>query len=331
MVRKTDNTGQQGEEEISPLEARRLMEEEEAKRRAEKDLDVEVDIFDSIRGKDNNPVEPVRLKGTDKFCFSCHKGVSCWNECCYGPDITLTPLDILRLAKHWNVRPAEFLKVFTVPAMWHGANMPVAKLRVKGDDGSGPCVFLDTEKGCTVYENRPANCRYYPLGMASVKLKEYEQPDNFHFLVRESHCKGHDENREQTVDEYRQEQGLEDYDAINRGWVDILMKLASWKVVGGPGGKEIDERTKQMFFMATTDVDMFRRFVFESKFLETYDIDAEMVERLRQDDELLLMLGFDWLKNVIFNEPSIQMHQHVLNAAVAKAREGSSGREDEAK
>ena len=308
------------DDDISPQEARKLMEEEEAKRQAQADLDVEVGIFDGIRGQDNNPVQPVRLKETDRFCFSCHKGVSCWNECCYGHDITLTPLDILKLSKQMWMRPAEFLEKYTVPAMWHGANMPVAKLRVKGDDGSGPCVFLDEEEGCTVYESRPANCRYYPLGMATVKLKEYKQPDDFFFLVHEKHCKGHEEKKEQTVGEYRAEQGVEPYDAFNRGWIDILMKLSSWKVVGGPGGREIDDRTRQMFFMATTDPDMFRKFVFETKFLKTYKIDDKMVERLKTDDEVLMLLAFDWLKKIIFNEPTLEMYEEVLQDAIARAK-----------
>ncbi len=326
MAKDTDNKATP-EDDMTPIEARRLMEEEEAKRRAQRDLDKEVNIFDGIRDRDNNPVEPVKLKGSNKFCFSCHKGVSCWNECCYGHDITLTPLDILKLSRSLYLAPATFLEKYTVPALWHGADMPIAKLRVKGEDGSGPCVFLDEKEGCTVYENRPVNCRYYPLGMATVKLKEHKGPEDFSFLVREKHCKGHEESKEQTVDEYRREQGVEPYDIFNRGWVDILMKLSSWKVVGGPGGREIDQRTKQMFFMATTDVDMFRRFVFESKFLKTYKIDDEMVEKLKTDDELLLLLGFDWLKHILFNEKTIEMKDEVLQDAIAAARQADAGSE----
>jgi Fe-S-cluster containining protein len=298
---------------------KRIAEEERAKREAAADMDL--NVFDGVRSSDGNPVQPVKLRESDSFCFSCHKGVSCWNTCCHGADITLTPFDILRLSKRLEVSPTQFLQMFTLPDMWHGANMPVAKLRMEGDEGDGPCVFMDEEDGCTVYEARPVNCRYYPLGLATVKMKEMKEVEDFYFLVREKHCKGHEEEREISVADFRKEQGTEYYDEKNRGWIEILMKLASWKVVGGPGGRDVPDQVKKMFFLATTDTEMFRKFVFETKFLKTYQIDPELVDRLRSDDELLLQLGFDWMKNVIFNEPTIKMRKEVLDDAIAKARE----------
>ena len=301
------------------VEAAAMIQAEEDKRAAERDM--EISLFDGIRSGSDGPVQPIRLKGTDRFCFSCHKGVSCWNECCHNTDITLTPHDILRLSSHLNLRPAEFLAQFTLPAEFGQASLPVAKLRVADEkDGRLPCVFLHDEEGCQVYEARPASCRYYPLGLATVKMKGHEAVDDFHFLVREPHCKGHDEAKEQSVEEFLSGQGVADDEAKNRGWLDILMKMASWKVVGGPFGREPDKRTRKMFFMATTDVDAFRRFVFETRFLDTYEIEAETVEILRENDEALLELGFDWLKNVLFNEPTIAMKEHVLKSAIAKAR-----------
>ena len=98
------------------------------------------------------------------------------------------------------------------------------------------------------------------------------------------------------------------------------MKMVSWKTLGGPQGKEISPETKKMFFMVSTDVDMFRRFVFESKFLSTYEISAEAVEELKTNDEALLLLGFDWMKNVLFNEPTIAMKQDILHDGIAKVR-----------
>jgi Fe-S-cluster containining protein len=286
----------------------------------DREQDMEVEIFDGVRGQDGNPVQPVRLDAGDTFCFSCHRGVSCWNECCHGADITLTPYDILRLSGRLDMRPAEFLLNYTVPAMWPQADLPVAKLKMTGEKGEGPCAFM-REEGCSVYEDRPATCRYYPLGLISAKPKGADEQEDFNFLVKESHCKGHDEKKEQTVGQYRIEQGVDDYDRVNRGWIDILMKMASWRSLGGPSGKETSAAHKRMFFMATTDVDQFRRFVFETKFLDTYEIDPEVVDVLREDDITLLQLAFDWLKNVLFNEPTIALRPHVLQAAMAKARE----------
>jgi Fe-S-cluster containining protein len=282
--------------------------------------DMEVDIFEGVRQADGNPVDPVRLQASDSFCFSCHKSISCWNRCCHGADVTLTPADILMLTKNLGLEPAQFLAQYTVPTLWEKFDMPVAKLRTSDGDDSAACVFLAGDEGCGVYEARPATCRYYPMGMASIKMKDAEQKEDFHFLVRESHCKGHDEEKRQTVAQFRAEQGVEALDDINRGWIDIMMKMSSWRSVGGPNAKQVSQQAKKMFFMVSTDVEAFRRFVFETRFLDTYAIDPELVDILKTDDIALLQLGFDWLKNVLFNEQTITMKEDVLQAAIARGR-----------
>jgi len=296
----------------------------QASQRAEPAADLEFKVFEGVRAQAADPVQPVKLAPGDSFAFRCHRGVSCWNACCHGADVTLTPYDILRLCRHLGLRPAEFLLRHTVPALHAGTDMPVAKLKMGGEDGKGPCAFVAAE-GCTVYADRPATCRYYPLGLISVKLKDAERKDDFHFLVREPHCKGHDETKAQSVEEFRHEQGVEANERIDRGWIDILMKLASWRVLGGPMGRSPTDQTKQMFFMVSTDVDRFRRFVLESRFLSVYAVDPDAVERLKTDDEALLALGFAWLKNVLFNEPTVALKEDVLKQAIAKARAGAEG------
>jgi Fe-S-cluster containining protein len=292
---------------------------EQAARREEGEA--RLDIFDGVRGQDGNPILPVQLKDSDMFSFSCHKGISCWNKCCHGADIVMTPGDMLRLSRHFGIRPIEFLDRYCYQAQWDKAGLPVAKLRMTGEDGSGPCQFVDDEKGCTVYENRPVTCRYYPLGLAAIKLKGQEGKENFNFLVKESHCKGHDESKLLSVAQYRKEQGTDEYDQINSGWMDILMKAASWASTGGPYGKEVSGKTQGMFYMVSTDIDAFRRFVFETRFLEIYDVEKETTEVLKTNDAVLLTLGFDWLKNVIFGEPTISMKESVLKEAIAARRD----------
>ena len=120
--------------------------------------------------------------------------------------------------------------------------------------------------------------------------------------------------------EFRAEQGVEALDEINRGWIDIMMKMTSWRSVGGYNAKQVSTQAKKMFFMVSTDVGAFRRFVFETRFLDTYAIDPDTVERLKTDDVALLLLGFDWLKNVLFNEQTINMKEDVLQAAIARGR-----------
>lgn len=304
---QTDSMRTTEDEELDELDM-------EAQRPSTDDRDMQVEMYASF------PVQPVKLTAEDTFEFRCHKDVSCWNKCCHGADITLTPNCILRLSRHLNLAPADFLLQYTVPAIHEKADLPVAKLKMGGDDGRGACAF-STPDGCSVYDHRPATCRYYPLGMVSMKMKDMEGKEDFFFLVKEDHCQGHCDKKSQNVGEFRAEQGVEDYERINRGWIDILMKMASWKVMGGPGGKAPALPTKKMFFMSTTDVDAFRRFVFGTKFLETYDIDPAAVELIRTQDDALLQLAYDWMKNVLFNEPTIALKEQVLQMAIGRARE----------
>jgi len=308
---------EQGEQDESAAPDEHKLGREEMARREQ---DAEVEIFDGVRGQDGGPVLPVRLQPQDMFCFSCHRGVSCWNKCCYGTDVTLTPHCILRLSRRFELKPAEFLERYTVPGIWEKAGLPVAKLKMGGEGGEGPCIFLHEQDGCTVYEDRPATCRYYPLGLAAIKLKDSQEKANFHFLVKEPHCKGHDEDKLQTVEQFRREQEVQAYDEVNEGWMDILMKMASWKTLGGPQGRDVSAQTKQMFYMVSTDVEAFRRFVFQTKFLQVYEIDPEAIEALKFDDIVLLKLGFDWLKNVLFNEPTVSLRESVLKEAIAATR-----------
>jgi Fe-S-cluster containining protein len=251
--------------------------------------------------------------------------VSCWNACCHGADVTLTPYDIITLSKSFFVRPAQFVADYTVPAIHEASGLPVPKLVMTGKDGKGPCVFMREEEGCSVYDSRPATCRYYPLGLGAYKLKGHEQREDMHFMVKEPHCEGHEEDQEQTVSEFRAEQGIEPYDLINQRWIDILMKMASWRTIGGPMGRDVSTQTKKMFYMVSTDIDAFRRFVFDTKFLQTYEIDDDMIEAIRTNDEALLQLGFDWLKNVMFNDTTVAMKQTVLQEAIGAARNEMGG------
>ena len=314
-------------DETGPLKTEEQVyaEQEAARRRAEADM--ETPIVSAIKGTSTEALQPIRYSGEDTLCFDCHKGVSCWNACCHDTDILLTPFDLLRLARHFDARPADIVRLFGTTAVHDKSNMPVVKLKMLDAPGrkEKPCVFLDEVEGCTVYENRPAACRYYPLGLAAIKVEGQEDSATFYFLVKESHCRGHEEPKQQTVDAFRAAQGVEPYDEQNAGWMHVLMKLTSWRSIGGPWGREPDERVKRMFYMASSDIDAFRQFVFNSSFLDKYAIAPAMREELAVDDEALLKLSFDWLRHVIFNEPTIGLRTEVMQSAIARAQREMGG------
>jgi uncharacterized protein len=303
----------------SAADGRDAFDDELDRRRAEADM--EVPIVTAIRDGAADPVQPTRYRSSDSFCFRCHPQVACWNECCHDTRIVLTPYDLVRLARSLQTGVGDVAARYAVPIVHEPSGMPVLRLAMlETGTARKPCVFLDSIRGCGVYGDRPAACRYYPLGLASVKMKGHDAPEDFFFLVKEPHCRGHEERQEQTVARFREDQQVAEFDDFNRGWIHILMKLASWKSLGGPWGKEPEERVRRMFLMISSDPDAFRRFVFGSSFLAKYAVDPNMRAELESDDEPLMQLGFDWLRNVLFNEPTMQLREHVLQQAIARAR-----------
>lgn len=247
-----------------------------------------------------SPVVPVRYDGSHTIRFRCYKGISCFNACCKHADVTLTPYDIIRLKQRLKLRSSAFLRQYTVPFEMEAKGMIGVKLRTVQD--STQCVFM-TDEGCSVYEDRPAACRYYPVGLLSMHEQGTAGQKDFYAVVREAHCKGHDEDNALTIDEYRREQGLEEYDAHSLGWRELILKKKS----AGPAVGKPSERSLRLFFTTCYDIDEFRGFVLSDGFQETHVLEADYVQRLRDDDVELLEFGYRLLKQVLFGERTIPL------------------------
>ena len=57
-----------------------------------------------------------------------------------------------------------------------------------------------------------------------------------------------------------------------------------------------DPRVQHMFRMACYDLDTFRRFVFETRFLKVFEVEEAAVEQIKKDDQALLELAFRWIR-----------------------------------
>jgi uncharacterized protein len=158
------------------------------------------------------------------------------------------------------------------------------------------CPFVRPE-GCIVYEDRPTSCRYYPLGLATLAYKDDPDGDEFFFMVREAHCLGFEEDQSWTVLEWREDQGADVHDRINAQWTDLIVRKRSF-----PPNLHWTEQTKQMFFMASYNIDKFRTFVFASSFLKKYPQEPRTLEKIKTDDVALLEFGLNWLKGLIFKD-----------------------------
>lgn len=261
--------------------------------------------FDRFRYKfdipHKSPVEPISLDGTSKIQFSCHTNVSCFNECCKQADLTLTPYDVLRLKDHLGMTSAEFLKKHTVPFEIEGQGLPGIKMRTTNEEPV--CLLMDPEKGCTVYDARPSACRYYPLGLMSMKPFKASEAEQNYFIVKEEHCQGHCEDNFLTVDEYRTQQGVKDYDEFNWPWYQlVLKKKSSGPTIGKPSSMSLD-----FFFMCSYDVDRFRKFVVSPNFRTVYDLEDDFYNTLLEDDYALVKFGFRLLAQVLFGDKTVPL------------------------
>lgn len=261
----------------------------------------------------SSPIMPVRLSLDDNFQFRCYPGIACFNECCRNIDILLTPYDVLRLARRLKLTTTEFLARHAELFEMDGQGMPGVKMKTKAD--SRECQFL-TGQGCGVYEDRPAACRYYALGATAMRPKDSHVVEDFFFVVKEPHCLGHNDPKTQTIREYRKDQGVEIYDEMNREWREIVLKKrSSGPTVGRPSDRSFD-----LFFVASYDLDSFRAFVTSASFLDSYLVSAALLGQVRADDAGMMRFAFRFLKQALFGEKFLDEAPGALERRVERKR-----------
>jgi len=238
-------------------------------------------------------IQTNRVGLNSKFKFKCHKDVKCFTKCCRGINIVLTPYDIIRLKNRLSLTSEEFLAIYTTPQLFEKTDLPVVTLKM-GQDDENSCPFV-REDGCILYEDRPTTCRYYPLGVAALSHKEGADDQDFFFFINEPHCLGFEEEKEWTVREWREDQGVDIQDEINADWTDLVVRKRSF-----PANVQLTDQSKQMFFMVSYNIDKFKEFVFESSFLDRYEVDPDTLKEIKEDEIALLKFGLKWLKGVLF-------------------------------
>lgn len=258
-----------------------------------------------------SPVVPQTIEGDAVIQFRCHKGIDCFNACCKNIDISLTPYDVVRLKKRLGLTSGEFLVKYTYP--YEMEKDGIAGIKFQPVEGGSACQFM-TEEGCSVYEDRPTACRYYPVALLSLRRQDEYTDRTSYALVQEPHCHGHLEDRTLTVDEYRKEQGVEEYDELGRGWRQLILKKKS----SGPTVGKPSQRSLQLFFMACYDVDQFREFIKSPSFDDVYEVDQATKEKLYNDDVELMLFGQRFLAQVMFGDEFIMLRADAYERRAAK-------------
>ena len=91
-------------------------------------------------------------------------------NCCRVATTKLTERDVEKIAKFLRIKPAQFLRDYTIESEEEG-------LILKRDDSG--CIFLSGNE-CTIYESRPHTCEDFPhlvRGSGSLLSRMWEMPD----------------------------------------------------------------------------------------------------------------------------------------------------------
>ena len=106
-------------------------------------------FFQGLKRKHKKNVDALFQEAHEEV-FSCTDCLSCAN-CCKTTGPLFTNKDIERISKHLKIKQQVFVEKY---------------LRIDEDKDyvlqKLPCVFLDEENYCSIYEKRPKACREYP-------------------------------------------------------------------------------------------------------------------------------------------------------------------------
>jgi Fe-S-cluster containining protein len=219
------------------------------------------------------------------FRFQCSPGVACFTRCCADVTIALTPYDVIRLKNALGISSEEFLEKYTVIIPRENRLIPLVLLRMNEGDKRCPLV---SETGCTVYEDRPWPCRMYPLNM--------EDDGTFRIIADPSLCEGLKEEETWQISEWLMDQGIVPYDEMNTLFSSVTIPLSAQN-------PDVDNpQIHKMVFMALYNIDKFRDFVFQSSFLNRFEVEPTRIEKIRRSDLELLKFGFDWIKFGLFGQ-----------------------------
>ena len=230
-----------------------------------------------------------RIETGEAFSFACHPGVTCFTDCCRQLELALTPYDILRLKRETKLDSTTFLERYVIQEQEADDAFPRFYLTMV-DDGQASCVFV-SDKGCGVYPGRPGACRAYPMGRAAIRQSD-DSIDEFFVLLKEPHCHGFEEEKEQNSEKFSVGQGLNRYNEFNDAVAAILQHEKIRQ------GLRLSPQQIESFVLSLYDIDSFRKQLEEG----TLPGSEKYEKTAHKEDEQLLLFGVEWLCGEIFDQ-----------------------------
>ncbi|MEN8189943.1 MAG: YkgJ family cysteine cluster protein [Thermodesulfobacteriota bacterium] len=237
------------------------------------------------------PENVTKIAVDEKFTFSCHPGVSCFTDCCRQLELALTPYDVLRLRFGTKMASRQLHDNYIIMEQESGEPFPRFYLTMV-DDGRDSCVFVN-DRGCTIYDHRPGACRAYPMGRGATRQADGTIND-FHVLLKESHCRGFEESTIQDVAAYSRDQGLTPYNRFNDEVAVILQHEQIRQ------GMILSDEQRAAFILALYDLDTFRIRLTENSL--PGPAPQKPGKSVAEDDETLLLFAIQWLNSFLYKE-----------------------------
>ena len=111
------------------------------------------------------------------LCFTCQAG--CAACCKISGKVEISDQDVVRMAQHIGVEEHVFRQKYT---RGNKKSLELEELE------TGPCVMLDANDRCSVYEVRPLQCRTYPFWDEVIA-------NDFTWLLERDFCPGIDKGQ----------------------------------------------------------------------------------------------------------------------------------------
>lgn len=213
------------------------------------------------------------------FKFVCSDSLLCFTQCCRDVNIFLTPYDVLRLRRSLKIGSGEFLAKYTMHFLARVTNIPVVQFKMNPE--TLYCQLV-SEAGCTVYEDRPWACRMYPLDLTAKE-------DEYRAIVGKDRCFGFSEPASWSMDEWLKNQGVGPFVEMEHIY---RMVMPERFVPGAP----MDEGLGRLLFLAY-DLDRFAKLLDDTRFKTFYQVDDELLKKVRENDEELLKLAYRYIRS----------------------------------
>ncbi len=230
------------------------------------------------------------LRQSDTFCFACHPGVACFNACCSDLTMPLAPYDVLRLRRETGQGSEAFISNFARVETYPDTNFPMLYMKMEADPAKR-CPFVSAA-GCSVYPNRSAACRTYPLGRAA-RVDGNGLLEERYFVVQEEHCQGFLEQASWSRATWLYDQELEPYNRFGGRYAHLMARAVRQGLLLSP--KQVT-----LCLLGLYELDHFGAFIQGVNLFARLNVPVQEQNTILSDEEARLAFGFDWVELVLF-------------------------------